>query len=129
MWQELGAIAGRNVFVHNEIFHIEAPDGKKFIVPTELDEIERQLKLLSPEDAALIEHASLRMLAFCACGWNRRIVPFELLSFRERTCTWGCIICPLLRIVLRWKNLSLGDYLKRYQSPFLRRILKLIAGQ
>src|ERR1700722_16258764 len=29
MWQELGAITGRRVFVHDEIFHIEAPDGQK----------------------------------------------------------------------------------------------------
>ena len=125
MWQELGAINGRKVFVHDEIFHIEAPDGKKFVVPTDLDELERQCKLLAPEDAHLIDRlvkdarTSLRLEPL-----DR---PFELMPFRERM-HLGMRYLPIVRIVLRWKNLSLGDYLKRYQSQFLRRILKVIAG-
>jgi phytoene dehydrogenase-like protein len=125
MWQELGAIAGRKAFVHHEIFHIEAPDGKTFVVPADLDEIERQLKLLSPEDTALIER--LIKDARAAVWLEPPERPFELLPFRERI-PLGMRYLPIVPIVLRWKNLSLGDYLKRYQNPFLRRVLKLIAG-
>jgi phytoene dehydrogenase-like protein len=125
MWQELGAIAGRKVLVHDEIFHLEAPDGQKFVVPTDFDELTRRLKLLSPEDAGLIDR--LVKDARASLWLEPPDRPFELIPFRKRL-RLGLHYLPILPIVLRWKNLSLGDYLKRYKSQFLRRILKLVAG-
>src|ERR1700722_8117057 len=50
IWRELGAIAGRQVLVHDDILTIEFPDGKKITVPAELDKLASEFKRIAPED-------------------------------------------------------------------------------
>src|SRR5580698_8433796 len=55
IWTELGAIAGRKVFIHDEMLRIEGADGKTLSVPADLDALAREFKQLAPEDSALID--------------------------------------------------------------------------
>jgi phytoene dehydrogenase-like protein len=125
MWKELGAIAGRKVLVHDEIFHIEAPNGQKMVVPTDFDKLAAEFKRLAPEDSHLID----RLIKDA-----RRCVrleplekPLELMPHRDRI-REGLRYLPIVPIVMRWKNLLLGDYLKRYKNDFLRKTLRMITG-
>jgi phytoene dehydrogenase-like protein len=56
MWQELGAVQGRMMVNHDELFRIEGADGKNLILYTNMDRLERHLKELAPEDSRLISH-------------------------------------------------------------------------
>jgi len=54
-YEELGARQGRRIVNHEEFTRVEGPDGKVFILYTDLDRLERHMKELAPGDAALIE--------------------------------------------------------------------------
>ena len=125
MWRELGAIAGRRVFIFDEIFDIENPAGQKMTVPANLDKLASEFKRLSPEDSHLID----RLIKDA-----RRCVhleplekPLDLMPHRDRI-REGLRYIPIVPIVMRWKNLLLGDYLKRYKNDFLRKTLKVMTG-
>ena len=125
MWRELGAIGGRKVFVHDEIFHIEAPNGQKMIVPSDLDKLAAEFKRLSPEDSHLIDRLVKDARRCVSLEPLER--PIELMPHRDRI-REGLRYIPIVPIVMRWKNLSLGDYLKRYKNDFLRKTLRVITG-
>jgi phytoene dehydrogenase-like protein len=125
MWCELGAIAGRKVFVPEEIFHIEAPNGQKLVVPASLDKLAAEFKRIAPEDSHLIERL-IKDARRCV-SLEPLEKPLELMAHRDRI-REGLRYFPIVPIVLRWKNLSLGDYLKRYKNDFLRTTLRVITG-
>ncbi len=125
MWCELGAIAGRKVFVHDEIFHIEGPNGQKLIVPSNLDKLAAEFKRLAPEDSHLIDRL-VKDGRRCV-GLEPLERPLELMPHRDRI-REGLRYLPIVPIVMRWKNTSLGDYLKRYKNDFLRKTLRVITG-
>ncbi len=125
MWQELGAIAGRKVLVQDDMLSIEMPDGKTFTVPANLDKFAAELKRLAPEDSRRID----RLVRDARrCEWlEPPEKPIDLMPKRERMRT-GLRYLPMVAIVLRWKSLSVADYVARYKNSFLRRILQVIAG-
>jgi phytoene dehydrogenase-like protein len=125
MWRELGAIAGRKVFIHDEIFHIEAPNGQKLIVPSDLNKLAAEFKRIAPEDSRLIDR--LVKDARRCVSLEPLEKPLELMPHRDRI-REGLRYLPIVPIVLRWKNQSLGDYLKRYKNDFLRKTLRVITG-
>lgn len=125
MWRELGALAGRKVSVHDDLFRIETPDGKSLTVPADLDKLALELKRLVPEDSRHID----RLVRDARRCMNLEPLkrPIELMSGRDRL-REGLRYLPIVPIVLRWKNFSLADYLTRYQNPFLRKTLQVITG-
>jgi phytoene dehydrogenase-like protein len=125
MWCELGAIAGRKVFINDEIFHIEAPNGQKLVVPSDLDKLAAEFKRVAPEDSHLIDRLIKDARRCVSLEPLER--PLELMPHRDRI-REGIRYIPIVPIVLRWKNLSLGDYLKRYKNDFLRTTLRVITG-
>ena len=125
MWRELGAIAGREVFIHDDIFRIEAPDGQSLTVPADLDKLACELKRLAPEDSRLIERL-VRDARRCMTLEPLK-KPIELMPRRDRIRV-GLRYLPIIPVVLRWKNLLLADYLARYKNPFLRKTLQVITG-
>lgn len=125
MWTELGAIAGRTVVVHEDIFRIEAPDGRTLTVPANLDKLARELKSIAPQDGRLIDR--LIKDARRCMSMEPLEKPIELIPRRDRI-RLGLRYLPIIPIVLRWKNLTLGEYLKGYKNDFVRKTLRVITG-
>jgi phytoene dehydrogenase-like protein len=55
VWQELGAIAGREILMNDEIMRVEGVAGKTLDVPADLDKLSAEFKRIAPEDVALID--------------------------------------------------------------------------
>ena len=125
MWQDLGAIAGRKVFVYDDTFRIEAPDGRSMTVPANLDKLAAELKTMAPEDRHLIDR--LIKDARRCMSFEPLKKPIELMPHRDRI-REGLRYLPIIPIVFRWKNLTLGNYLKRYQNDFVRKALRVMTG-
>jgi phytoene dehydrogenase-like protein len=125
MWTELGAIEGRKVFVFEDIFRIEAPDGQTLTVPANLDKLAVELKRVSPQDGLLIDRL-IRDARRCMFLEPLK-KPIELMPRRDRI-REAFRYLPIVPTVLRWKNVKLGDYLKRYQNEFIRKTLKVMTG-
>ena len=125
MWCELGAIAGRKIFVHEDIFKIEAPDGRTLTVPANLEKLARELKRVAPEDAWHIDRLIKDARRCISLEPLRK--PLELMPHRDRI-REGIRYLPIVPVVFRWKNLTLGEYLKRYKNDFVRKTLQVITG-
>ena len=126
VWTELGAIAGRKIFIHDDLMRIEWADGKSFSVPSDLDQFAAECKRLAPEDGALIDRL-VRDARRCAPLEPPLENPLELLNPFEKT-RLGLRYLPMVPVVFRYKNLPITAYVARYQNPRLREILQLIVG-
>jgi len=126
IWQELGAIAGRKVFIHDEILRVEDGNGQSFAVPSDLDKLAREFKRIAPEDGKLID-GLVRDARRCAPLEPPLEKPVELMSLHEKMRT-GMRYMPMMPVIFRWKNLPITTYLARYKNDFLREALKAIAS-
>ena len=126
IWQELGAIAGREILTHDEILRFEGADGKTLTVPADLDKLTCEFKRIAPEDGALIDQL-VRAARRCAPLEPPLDKPVELMTQFEKMRT-GLRYLPMVPVILRWKNLTLPTYLARYRHDFLREALMAMAG-
>lgn len=126
VWTELGAIAGRKVYIHGEIIHIEWPDGKSVRVPSDLDQLAREFKQLAPEDSAHIDQL-VRDARRCAPLEPPLENPVELMNPFEKT-RLGLRYLFMVPAVLRYKNLPITAYVARYKNKILRETLEIIVG-
>ena len=126
VWTELGAIAGRKVFIHQEMLRIEWPDGRSVTVPSDLDKVADVFKRLAPEDSALIDKlvGDARRCAFLEPPLEK---PLELMNFFEKT-RLGLRYFPMAPVVFRYKDIPITAYVARYKNPVLRETLQIIVG-
>lgn len=126
VWTELGAIAGRKVFIHDEMLHLEWSDGRSIRVPSDLDELAREFKQLAPEDSTLIDQL-VRDARRCAPLEPPLENPVELMTPREKI-RLGMKCFFMVPIMLRYKNLSITAYAARCKNKTLREVFQLIVG-
>ncbi|BAZ10039.1 carotene isomerase [Calothrix sp. NIES-4071] len=120
MWEELGAVQGRQFIDHDEFMRIVAPDGKTLIVYTDPDRLERHMLSLSPRDSKLIKE-------FCAGIWDFTDFDMSLLLQKPKALMglgdWlhlGTKMLPFLGLLNKWGNISASEFAKRFHDPFLR---------
>jgi phytoene dehydrogenase-like protein len=114
IWQELGATQGRQMVDHEEFMRVEGPEGKTFILYTNVDRLERHLKELAPSDAKQIDEL---------CQAIRRFT-----HFGESTGSGGFLgrILSALRTLLsmpaliKYSKMPVQDFSARFSDPFLR---------
>ena len=125
MWNELGAINGRRILNQDEFLRFRGADGQELAFSSDLDQLARDMKRLSPTDAGLIEEL---VAAARRCAPLEPLEkPLELMSAIEKTRVliryW-----PMLLTLGRWKGRGFADYVAGYRSPFLREALTIIVG-
>jgi phytoene dehydrogenase-like protein len=126
VWTELGAIAGRKVFVHDEILRIEAAGGKTLSIPADLDKLAAEFKRIAPEDSGLIDKL-VRDARCCAPLEPPLENAVELMTLSQKIKV-GLRYLPMLPVIFRYKNLPITTYVARYKNKFLRETLQLIVG-
>lgn len=123
IWEELGAMQGRRMINHEEFMRVEGEGGKVFIVYTDIDRLEQHMKELAPQDKGVIEEFT-EALRIC----TRFDMPVE-----KAPELYGPVdglkilfkMFPLLRIMRKWKRISIQDFAKRFTDPFLREVFPL----
>jgi phytoene dehydrogenase-like protein len=123
IWEELGAVQGRHMVEHDEFMRIEGADGKVFIVYTDVDRLEQHMKELAPADKKVIEEF---IKGIRAC--TRVDLPIE-----KAPELYGPIDGPkllfkmfsFLRVMRKWKRISIQDFAKRFSDPFLHQAFLL----
>jgi len=125
MWQELGAVQGRQMVNHAEYQRIT--DGERtLIVYTDPDRLEAHLLEISPGDTKPI----------CAfCDGVRQFTHFNFGAMYQKPRSlmtigdWFNLIkqmLPFTPALAKWALLSCGDFGNRFEDPFLRRSLPLM---
>jgi phytoene dehydrogenase-like protein len=118
IWQELGALEGREVIDYEEYGRVEGADGRKFIVYADVDRLERHMKELAPQDTAVIDEF---IAAIRTC--TRFEPPIE--KAPELMSPWDLVKVvvtrfPLLRMLWKWNKISLAEYGRRFKDPLIR---------
>ncbi len=122
VWAELGVLAGRPIHYYDEFARFEDADGRALCLYTDVDRLERHMLELAPQDRALIgEFAdAVRQIRHMELPADLTPSgPLELLQFGRDT-------LPGILPVLRWRNVTVGEFAARFRDPLLRQALPQI---
>jgi phytoene dehydrogenase-like protein len=121
MWEELGAVQGRNFINHTELMRITKPGGKTLIVYSDPARLEAHMIDLSPSDARLIKRF---------CQGVRDFTRFDMSLMQQKpkdlmgSADWAALglnMAPFLGALAQWSTVSAERFGLRFKDPFLRR--------
>jgi phytoene dehydrogenase-like protein len=118
IWQELGAVQGRQMVDHEEFVRVEGEDGKTFILYTDIERLEQHMKELAPGDARIIDEfcdAARRFTQFgqamgSPAGPSGPLAGVKTM-FR---------MLPFIPLLFKYGKTSVQDFAARFSDPFLR---------
>jgi phytoene dehydrogenase-like protein len=113
-----GTVQRRQIHDHEEFVRLEGPDGKTFIMYTDLDRLEAHMKELSPQDAPQIEEmirAARRFMVMGDAMLSQLDPPGLLAGIRL-----GLKMLPVMGAFRKYGQLSVQDFAARFKDPFLQ---------
>ncbi|MDJ0696660.1 NAD(P)/FAD-dependent oxidoreductase [Mastigocoleus sp. MO_188.B34] len=123
MWEELGAVQGRQFVHHDELIRVSEPEGKTLIVYSDPKRLEEHLKELSPADSGLITSFCKGIRAFTRFDMSLlQQKPKALMGIGDWWWLSGRLL-PFLAPMAKWGRISAEDFAKRFRDPFLRRAI------
>jgi phytoene dehydrogenase-like protein len=120
MWQELGAVQGRE-FINHEVYQHITDGEKTLIVYADPDRLEQHLMEISPADAKLIRQL---------CNGIRKFKDFDASAMYEvpkplmKPRGWFNLsrkMMPFMPEIALWATQSTRDFADRFKDPFLRK--------
>jgi phytoene dehydrogenase-like protein len=123
MWQELGAIQGRQFAYHKESSRIESRD-KTLIIGTDRQQLEQQMLALSPPDAKLTKE-------FISLFYGKGVMGAASLKPQELAGPLDGLkamlaILPLMRKFRKYGRTTVQEFAQRFQDPFLRNVIRFV---
>ncbi len=119
VWEELGAVQGRDMVFHDVLVRIQEQEGRALEVYTNLDRLEGQMKDLASSDAdkTVIEEfvnaaRQFTKLDFFALPVLEKTELSDLQKFADALAKWGSI--------------SMREYADRFSDPILRMMFPLM---
>jgi phytoene dehydrogenase-like protein len=122
IWQELGAVQGRQMVDHDEFMRYRGTEGKDFVLYTNVDQLEQHMKELAPDDARVSAE-------FCSA--IRRLTALGQMG--EASGLLGRIkmtlkMIPSMLTMARYRKTTIQDFACRFSDPFLRRAFAATFG-
>lgn len=117
MWIELGAFGDNEVYNFKEFVQVEDTTGKKLIVYTDLDKLERHLKELSPADSKMIEE-------FVKAA--KKFQGYDLFAAMTGGAAAKLKMLPVMGALMKYSKINLKDYAQQFSDPFLRKAFPTI---
>jgi len=116
MWQELGVLPGRKIYHYTEFICVEDKQGRAFHLYTNPDQLEAHMLVLSPQDCDAIIQLTDSIRAFAKFDLPLDLTPDDSLENLHM----GLTMLPFTAPLLRWKDVTLGDYVSHFHDPLLR---------
>ncbi|MCX6047033.1 MAG: NAD(P)/FAD-dependent oxidoreductase [Chloroflexi bacterium] len=120
MWQELGVLPGRGIYHYDEFICVEDKAGRAFHLYTNIDRLEAHMLALSPADCDVIGQFADAVRAFATFDLPLDLTPDDSLENLQL----GLSMLPFTAPLLRWKDVTLGEYVTRFHDPLLREGLR-----
>lgn len=119
IWEELGAIQGRQIVNYEEFIRFEGTNGRTFILYGNIDQLEEHMMEIASEDHKLVREF-IKGARMC----TRFKMP-PILKARE---LYGPIdglellfkILPHMGLLRKWFKISMRDFAARFKNPLLR---------
>lgn len=119
IWEELGAIQGRETVYHEVLKQIIDGD-KSLIVYTDINQLQNHLKQLSPVDAKLIDEFAKVVTRFI--GFNPPFdKPYEWMGIKDYI-----KMLPYTQDYVRYRKISVSEFSRKFKDPFLRKVFPVV---
>jgi phytoene dehydrogenase-like protein len=117
IWEELKALEGTSVFAFKEFVQVEDSNGNVFTVYSNVQQLEKHLKELSPSDKKLIEDFTNTIRKFSgkdvfAAMFGGTVTKLKMM--------------PLMRSLMKYSKINLEEYAEKFSDPFLRKVFSTI---
>jgi phytoene dehydrogenase-like protein len=117
LWQELGVLPDQALYFYDEFTCVEDRQGRTFHLYTDIERLEQEMLRLSPIDQELIG-----LFTGAVRGLATFDLPLDLTPDDAReNLQMGLAMLPFVGPLLRWKDVSLGQFVARFHDPLLRR--------
>ncbi len=126
IWNELGALQGKQILNHEEFMSFEDPSGKTFVMYTDADRLESHMKELAPGDTEAIEDfmAGIKALS----RWEMPMAPPREISGALERLKGLASLRPAMRTLLKWRKVTLGAFGERLKDPLLSEVFTNVFG-
>ena len=123
IWEELGAVQGRSMINHDEFMRIEGPDGKVFIVYTDIGQLGQHMLELAPQDTDVVKEFIKGIRTFTSFELPMEKAP-ELYGLLDGLKMMVKML-PFMSAMRKWKRISIQDFAQKFKEPFLREALPI----
>lgn len=128
VWEELGAVQGREFVHHDKFMQVVAPDGRAFTLYCDPDRLEQHMLELSPEDAHPIHELADGIRQFAHFDMSLMAEKPRPLMRAEDGLNLGRQMLGYVMPLAKWGGLSAQEFAGRFKDPFLRRAIPLMFG-
>lgn len=124
IWQELGAIQGRQIINHSEFLRIQGSEGKNLILYADINQLEQHLKEIAPEDKELI--TDFIKIVRKMSKFNPPIdKASEVRGKLERWLNFLKAL-PLICSLKKYGKMTIGDFANLFKNQFLHETFPLL---
>jgi len=124
VWEELGAVQGREFLNYEDFVSFEGTDGRTFTLHGNIDKLEEHMMSVAPEDHKLIKDF-IEGVRACT-GFKPPIFkapelfsPIDFLSALFK-------VAPHLILLRKWSKISMQDFAKRFKSTLLNELFSYL---
>lgn len=122
LWEELGAIQGKNIIYGQEYAQLVDTDGRTFHLYTNIDRLEKHMNEFSPADAKATEELIAAL---------RAMTKFDLPSLKAPELSGPLdkvqmmlSVAPVMGTMSKYTNMSMGQFAEKFSDPLIRYALK-----
>ena len=119
LWEELGILDQRGVYYYDELACYEGSDGRRFHMYADINRLRDHMLELSPKDREPIEELISALRAFTRMELPVDLTPSNPLEFVQL----GTDMLPVMVPVMRWRNVTVGEFARKFRDPLLREAL------
>ena len=102
---------------HDEFIRIEGPDGKVFIVYTDIGQLEQHMLGLAPQDTEVVKEFIKGIRTFTSFEPPMEKAP-ELYGLVDGL-KMMVKMFPFMSAMRKWKRISIQDFAQKFKEPFL----------
>ena len=124
LWQEVGALQGKQIINMDQYYRIENSEGKVVTLYCNIDRLEKDLKEMAPEDTAFIEKFAKAIRRFANLDMPVDKAP-ELYSLLD-TLRMIFRMRPLMSELRKWREMTMKDFAMHFKNPQLREAWQMI---
>ncbi len=126
IWEELGAIQGKRIYDHSEFYRFTGSDGRKFILFSDADRLEKHMNELSPEDSAMTARlcSLIRKFAGFRMPQDKAFELFNLVDIFRIVVKMR----PFMKDMNFCNSITIGEFAGRFKDQLIREVLPIALG-